>query len=348
MIGFIAKSIFTWHHQLMISKGYSHFFNHNFLTKNSRNLHMKSIHLGVSLCLNLLVFYAAKAQTPITWGSSTTTVSISGSLFQSLASPTAITNSNGIEANQDGFIEFTLNQAVGNGVVGLGFTDATNTTPNINNSYVGAAFNGTMFQCFKPDYGWNSFVSEWGQGNDAAGVKIKIERIGTSAKYYHNGILKGTALVSAGIKLVPVIIFTDGTSGKSVNVSAQISGPGVGNPTPVVQFDYDEAGNRIKRKYVTVVLPRSSKPAAPEPTHIEAFALKVFPNPSDGHFEVTIEKTEDGMMLEVYDVAGKQVHKQPVAGLNTSVDVSHLARGIYVLTCRDAQKIKGQWKLMIQ
>jgi hypothetical protein len=302
---------------------------------------MKKIHLGLCLCFVLLVRYGSSAQTPVIWSGS-----VQGPTFQAVGNPPSYVGTNGIEANQDGWVEFTFNAKIGNCKAGFGFGDASNSTQAFNNTFLISAFSDAQFDVYHQS--WANICHDYFFGADNAGTKVKVERVGTLLKYYHNNILKCTQNVLAGIKLMPVIVFYPGENGKSVNVSAQISGPGVNNPTPVVQFDYDEVGNRIKRKYVTVLLPRSSKATPPETTNIEAFALKVFPNPSDGHFEITIEKSEDGMMLEIYDVAGKQVHKQPVAGLNTSVDVSHLARGIYVLTCRDAQKIKGQWKLMIQ
>lgn len=306
---------------------------------------MKKLHYSLFLCFVFLCLNVVNAQVSVTWSASST-VNVSGTTFTSVGSPASIVGTNGIDGNRDGWITFKLNAAVGNCQVAFGLGDANNASQNYGNTFLMSVFNGGVLDCYKQ--AWTYAYHEWANGNDNANNELKIERIGTVMNYYLNGQLKYTTSTLAGIKLVPVILFSEWQNGKSVNVTTQISGPGIGTSTPVVQFDYDDAGNRYRRKQVIVVLPRSA--AKPETTDAIAAAikLKIFPNPSDGHFEVTIENADKDLSLSMFDASGRQVHTQPVAGLNTSVDVSQLPTGLYIMTLQDAQKRRGQWKVVIQ
>ncbi|NJN34275.1 MAG: T9SS type A sorting domain-containing protein [Saprospiraceae bacterium] len=295
-----------------------------------------------------------QAQSAVSWLSNPT-ISQNGTQFTAIGNTSSIIGSNTIEPNQDGWVEFTLNATVGSCVVGFGFADQSNgANQTFGNSFLNVARNGGVYNCFAQN--WTQSYHEWITGCDNVGNKLKVERVGSTLKYYLNNVLKYSTPTLAGIRLVPAIVFYQGETGKSVNVTAQILSPsggsgGSGLPEQVVQFDYDETGNRIRRKVVTVVLPRSEKDKNKEkPAEISPseFKLKVFPNPSDGRFEVVVDAVSDKMSFEIFDASGKKVHQQPANGLNTAINISHLPTGIYILTCRDAQILRGAWKLMIQ
>jgi Secretion system C-terminal sorting domain len=315
---------------------------------------MKSIHLGVSLCLNLLVLYTAKAQTTVTWSilNNTEYTPATNTIKALQGNNPCVIGSNSIAANTNGWVKFTLQANAGQCFVAYGLGEQGN-SPNhtLQNTYSMTVMGGGVNCYYAPNNSWSSSSgcsNGWVNNGDAAGTEIKIERIGSIVNYYHNNVLKCSKSISAGITLVPIItFFSNSEAGKSVKVLTEVSQPGVGIAVPAVEYTYDDAGNRVRRRTVTVILPRASKQEE-EPITFSDFKLKVFPNPSDGHFEVTVEGDTDGLSFDVFDMAGKHLHKEPVAGMNTSINVSHLATGMYILTCRDAQKIKGQWKLMIQ
>ena len=301
------------------------------------------------MCINILYagFTYAQTSVPVTWTTSTT-VTQNGTLFTATGSTSSIVGNMSIEPNQNGWVKFKLNATVGNCTVGFGFADQANgTNQTFGNTFFNTAYNGGIYDCYAQ--AWSPSYHEWIQGVDNANTELKVERTGSTMNYYLNNVLKYSTSTLAGIRLVPVIVFYQGEAGKSVNVSADISSATSQNtPTQVVEFTYDETGNRIKRKVVTVVLPRSADKEIQANVTAPKFKLNIFPNPSDGHFDVTVENVEEGLVLNVYDASGKYVHGQPIAGLNTSVDISHLPRGIYVLVCRNAEKLRGQWKVVIQ
>jgi plastocyanin len=57
--------------------------------------------------------------------------------------------------------------------------------------------------------------------------------------------------------------------------------------------------------------------------------IKIYPNPSMGQFEVTASKPFK--YVEIYDILGKVVYNQQVNADNTSVDISHEAKGVYLV-----------------
>jgi hypothetical protein len=315
---------------------------------------MKAIHYSFLMCANLLITGYLHAQsTPVTWSIlNNTEYTPATNTIKALQgnNPCAI-GSNTIAANTNGWIKFTLQATVGQCFVAFGLGEQSN-SPNhtLQNTYSTTVMGGSVQNYYAPNNAWsasNDCNNSWVNNGDAAGAEIKIERIGSILNYYHNNVLRCSKSISASVTLVPIITFySNSEAGKSVKVLTEISQPGAGTAVPAVEYTYDETGNRVRRKTVTVVLPRASKQE--EDITFSDFKLKVFPNPSDGHFEVTVEGDTEGLSFDVFDMAGKHLHKEPVAGMNTTINVSHLSTGMYILTCRNAQKIKGQWKLMIQ
>lgn len=62
---------------------------------------------------------------------------------------------------------------------------------------------------------------------------------------------------------------------------------------------------------------------------IVASSVEVYPNPTSGFFTLNI-RDESPMSLEVLNVSGQSVHYQVVSG-SATIDISHLAKGPYVL-----------------
>ena len=74
-----------------------------------------------------------------------------------------------------------------------------------------------------------------------------------------------------------------------------------------VEFSYDAAGNRIKRKYVCA-------------------------NPNNGKFNVNFSKSIPPSKLLIFNANGKTVSQQKISGSKNQVDISHLPDGIYFIS----------------
>ena len=63
----------------------------------------------------------------------------------------------------------------------------------------------------------------------------------------------------------------------------------------------------------------------------------VFPNPATDELRVMMNQANTAEMINVYDITGKEVMRQPVEGALTTLPVSHLHTGIYLLTVEGRQ-----------
>ena len=130
---------------------------------------------------------------------------------------------------------------------------------------------------------------------------------------------------------------------------------------PKLQFTYDNAGNRVKRQYLTCFVSDESDEAdllalkanskennKTLNTSSSKLNLKAFPNPNNGVFEVLIENPQENAMLELYDFTGRKVSSQSVNASNIPMNISNMATGTYMLLYREPQKILGSLKLVIE
>ena len=65
----------------------------------------------------------------------------------------------------------------------------------------------------------------------------------------------------------------------------------------------------------------------------------VFPNPATDELRVMMNEANIAEMISVYDITGKEVMRQPVEGALTTLPVSHLHTGIYLLKV-NARQVK--------
>ncbi|MEL7222212.1 MAG: CotH kinase family protein [Bacteroidota bacterium] len=63
---------------------------------------------------------------------------------------------------------------------------------------------------------------------------------------------------------------------------------------------------------------------------VAAQGMNLYPNPSTG--QVIIEHSEEGEYLEVYAITGALLHSVAIRGRQTSLDLSHLSPGIYLVS----------------
>ncbi len=112
-------------------------------------------------------------------------------------------------------------------------------------------------------------------------------------------------------------------------------------------YSYDAVGNRLVRTYFMQFTPDDPAALRREPTDT-TMNLKVFPNPNNGHFQVTAENFTQGTWLELYDAIGKSVFKQNITESATSVDISTAGAGAFILVCRNEKEIINRWKIISQ
>ena len=80
-------------------------------------------------------------------------------------------------------------------------------------------------------------------------------------------------------------------------------------------------------KQVTVVNPN---PLAIEETPDSRAVARVYPNPNDGHFSITLpDAMEEGATLEIYNAAGRLMYRELLRGGRSDVDLSDYAKAIY-------------------
>ena len=125
-----------------------------------------------------------------------------------------------------------------------------------------------------------------------------------------------------------------------------------------VEYTYDKAGNRVQRRTVACfrgddvdvaalrAVVKDNKPL--QNWQLVKSSLKAFPNPSNGVFDVVIDKPLDNAVLDLYDFTGRKMRSQTVLSGTTSMNVSNVATGSYMLIYRDAEKVVGQLKVIIE
>ena len=122
-------------------------------------------------------------------------------------------------------------------------------------------------------------------------------------------------------------------------------------------YTYDNAGNRVERNLIYWFTDESeslavagvpSKDSLKTPKVRDLMTLKVYPNPNKGQFQVSTENYQEGAWLELLDVSGRQIYKQPITDATTKVDISQAGAGVFVLICRDKTQIYGRWKVVTE
>lgn len=98
-----------------------------------------------------------------------------------------------------------------------------------------------------------------------------------------------------------------------------------------VEFSYDAAGNRIKRKYVCATSVNTLAATAPEKSE-EELINGIYPNPNNGKFNVNFSKSIPPSKLLIFNANGKTVSQQKISGSKNQVDISHLPDGIYFIS----------------
>ncbi|MEC5394295.1 T9SS-dependent choice-of-anchor J family protein [Bergeyella sp. RCAD1439] len=76
--------------------------------------------------------------------------------------------------------------------------------------------------------------------------------------------------------------------------------------------------------------------------------LKVYPNPSNGHFTVELPSSVSALKAGVYDMSGRQILSKSYDGHKFDLDLTPYAKGVYLLNLVDNQGGKYTVKLIVR
>lgn len=84
---------------------------------------------------------------------------------------------------------------------------------------------------------------------------------------------------------------------------------------------------------------------------LAALDFTVFPNPNDGHFTVRAGNGAGAVEVSLFNITGTLVHQRSwsaVEGAQLDLDMSHLAKGSYVLSLSDRQGGRSNARIVVQ
>lgn len=104
------------------------------------------------------------------------------------------------------------------------------------------------------------------------------------------------------------------------------------NAQSVISYNYDSAGNRILRQFVTehnYSVPNQRTIERPIPI----MDINAYPSPTTGHVTIEIPQlgNEADCTISVCDVAGRQILTKVVHSTITDIDLSQHPSGYYIL-----------------
>ena len=77
--------------------------------------------------------------------------------------------------------------------------------------------------------------------------------------------------------------------------------------------------------------PKSTKPGENVPVYSSKKAFTVYPNPVQDRLNVNLTGYEGASDIRVFDVNGRMVTSQRTAQINSTLDISKLTKGIYLV-----------------
>lgn len=215
------------------------------------------------------------------------------------------------------------------------FNNNTNSTLTINfdfyNAYSSGFFNSGRMHIYRDFYNSTSSTFE-------TDCMLQVDR-----DWYNSAIILGPGLGSGcgGFNVVAGT-YNSGTIG---NLSTTVDICDVGNPP----FGMDGPGGTIATTttycacFNTCILFGINEPTAQSSVMIQ----NIYPNPSSSQITIELQNKEaEELVVEVMDMLGRKqssVRVNSIAGLtSTSVDVSKLAQGTYILNITDSKKLQSK------
>ena len=142
---------------------------------------------------------------------------------------------------------------------------------------------------------------------------------------------------------------------------------GMAQPPLPVGYDYDAAGNRVRRKVIELPLPSFAPPApqdslqADEGTSgqvteelyfVEKMAqteIKIYPNPTTEKITLEILGWQDLQtgMFTLFSLTGQLLQEQPVHSATTAISLAGLPKGAYILKVHINNRTED-WKIIKQ
>ena len=106
-----------------------------------------------------------------------------------------------------------------------------------------------------------------------------------------------------------------------------------------IQYFYDAAGNRIKRKWVCTN-PNQNQLVAPLP-QTNTLDMVVYPNPASNFITIDLTQALSNANVELQDITGKIIAVETLTGNSVSFDMRTLAQGAYmvVLKRKDTKEV---------
>jgi len=125
----------------------------------------------------------------------------------------------------------------------------------------------------------------------------------------------------------------------------------------IIEFGYDESGNRITRQVIELKMKNSSPVDTTVDNSdqqgeiyteiIDNHNVAVFPNPTKGQFKVVINDYQNDMDASIYlhSVGGILIFSDENARAETHIDIGKSENGAYILTVTISGKSRT-WKII--
>jgi len=111
-----------------------------------------------------------------------------------------------------------------------------------------------------------------------------------------------------------------------------------------IYYDYDQAGNRIKRYYACNTVVRNMRTANPGNDSIQSelykgYDVKVFPNPVKDFFTIKLPGVKGSSHFHLYDTKGSIIVGKDITAEETQYNIVALATGTYHLSIKYNEKL---------